>query len=219
MNGSERVAFIHANTTLSRPPLVPEIQLHLASEAHDLWLSTEEELGEIGLPPPFWAFAWAGGQALARHILDNPGIVRGKRTYDLASGSGLVAIVAKMAEAAHVIATDIDVFSITAMTLNAKANSVTIQTELHNRVPMTEMNSCEIILAGDVFYDRQLAEELWPLLHGQATAGRTVLIGDPGRAYLPKEGLDMISTYQVPVTRALEDSEIKHCHVWQVKPR
>src|SRR3954453_2619775 len=119
-------AFIRANTQILSPPLVPELRLHLAHEAVPLWIKAEEELGEIGLPPPFWAFAWAGGQALARYILDNPETVRGRRVLDFASGSGLVAIAAMKAGAKDVTACDIDPFAITAIGLNAKANHVTV---------------------------------------------------------------------------------------------
>ena len=126
MTIADRADFIRANTSVMTPPLVPEVRLHLAHEAVPLWQKTEEELGGLGLPPPFWAFAWAGGQALARHVLDNPGLVRGKRVIDLAAGSGLVGIAAMKAGAASALAADIDGFSVTAIGLNAVLNDVAL---------------------------------------------------------------------------------------------
>ena len=206
-------AFIRANTGLSTPPHVPEIRLHLADEAHDLWLKTEDELEAIGLPPPFWAFAWAGGQGLARHVLDHPGLVRGKRVLDFASGSGLVAIAAMLAGAADVTAADIDPWSETAVRLNAAKNGVTVGFTQEDQIGRTP--AADVVLAGDVFYDRDFADRLLPWLSELAAQGKTVLVGDPGRAYLPKDRLEACATYQVPVTRALEDSDVKKTTVWR----
>ncbi|GES53296.1 putative nicotinamide N-methyase [Rhizobium sp. ERR 1071] len=206
-------SFIRANTSLMAPPHVPEIRLHLASEAHELWLKTEEELQEIGLPPPFWAFAWAGGQGLARYILDHPEIVAGKTVLDFASGSGLVAIAAKRAGAVQVIAVDIDPWAGTAIRLNAAENGVALDFSGDNMIGQAVDEG--IILAGDVFYDRDFAASLVPWLRRLAGDGKTVLVGDPGRAYLPKDRLQEQATYQVPVTRALEDSEVKKTTVWR----
>ncbi|MGG6894084.1 MULTISPECIES: class I SAM-dependent methyltransferase [Rhizobium] len=206
-------SFIRANTSLMAPPHVPEIRLHLASEAHELWLKTEEELEEIGLPPPFWAFAWAGGQGLARYILDHPETVTGKTVLDFASGSGLVAIAARRAGASHVLAVDIDPWAGTAIQLNAVENGVDLEfsgDDIIGRAVETD-----VILAGDVFYDRDFAASLVPWLRRLAGEGRTALVGDPGRAYLPKDRLEAKATYQVPVTRALEDSEVKKTTVWR----
>jgi predicted nicotinamide N-methyase len=208
-----RTAFIRANTAILAPPLVPEVELHLATEAVPLWQKTEEELGEIGLPPPFWAFAWAGGQALARYVLDNPNIVRGKRVIDLASGSGLVAIAAMKAGAAHVLAADIDDFSAIAMTLNAAHNRVTL-TVSTNDLLTAPPPACDVILVGDLFYEQSLAARLLDWLLAAHYAGKRVLIGDPGRSYLPKASLVQLATYSVPVTRDLEDAEIKQGAVW-----
>jgi predicted nicotinamide N-methyase len=197
------------------PPHVPEIKLHLASEAHELWLKTEEELEQIGLPPPFWAFAWAGGQGLARHVLDHPEIVRGRRVLDFASGSGLVGIAAKMAGAGDVLAADIDPWAETAIRLNAEANAVSLDftgAELVGRAV-----DADIVLAGDVFYDRAFADALVPWFRRLAAGGKQVLVGDPGRAYLPKERLEYCAVYEVPVTRALEDSEVKKTTVWRFR--
>ncbi len=205
--------FIRANTGLIRPPHVPEIELHLADEAHDLWQRTEEELAEIGLPPPFWAFAWAGGQGLARHILDHPEIVRGKIVLDFASGSGLVAIAAAKAGATSVMASDIDPFCETAIRLNAAANGVSIAFDGSDLVGTDR--DWDVILAGDVFYEKPFAERLVPWFGALRTRGADILVGDPGRSYLPKSGLERLAVYEVPVTRALEDAEVKRTTVWR----
>ncbi|MFT4003676.1 MAG: methyltransferase [Rhizobium sp.] len=205
--------FIRANTSLMAPPHVPEIRLHLASEAHELWLKTEEELEEIGLPPPFWAFAWAGGQGLARYILDHPETVAGRTVLDFASGSGLVAIAASRAGASHVLAVDIDPWAGTAIRLNAVENGVAL--DFDGKDIVGRAVDAQVILAGDVFYDRDFAASLAPWLRRLAGEGKAVLVGDPGRAYLPKDCLEKRATYQVPVTRALEDSEVKKTTVWR----
>jgi len=207
--------FIRANTSLMAPPHVPEIRLHLASEAHALWLKTEEELAEIGLPPPFWAFAWAGGQGLARYILDHPDHVRGRSVLDFATGSGLVAIAASMAGAAQVLAADIDPWTETAVRLNAAANGVSIDFEGADLIGSAI--EADVLLAGDVFYDRGFADALLPWFQRLASEGKQILVGDPGRAYLPKDRLEFCAVYEVPVTRALEDSEIKKTTVWRFK--
>lgn len=206
-------AFIRANTALIAPPHVPEIRLHLADEAHDLWQRTEEELEAIGLPPPFWAFAWAGGQGLARHVLDNAGLVQGRKVLDFASGSGLVAIAAAKAGAAHVLAADIDAFCAAAVRLNAAANGVAVDFTDNDLVGTS--GAWDVILAGDVFYDRAFADRLLPWFAQMRRCGCEILVGDPGRAYLPKTGLEALATYQVPVTRALEDAEVKKTTVWR----
>lgn len=206
-------AFILENTDLMRPPHVPEILLYLATEAHDLWLKTEEDLEAIGLPPPFWAFAWAGGQGLARYILDNPKTVAGKQVLDFASGSGLVAIAAKLAGAADVLAADIDPWTQTAVMLNAAENGVEIGFTGENQIGLDV--DTDVVLAGDVFYDRDFAAALVPWLTRLADAGKVVLVGDPGRSYLPKARLERLAVYEVPVTRALEDSEVKRTTVWR----
>ncbi|NLS05651.1 methyltransferase [Rhizobium sp. P32RR-XVIII] len=206
--------FIRANTSLITPPHVPEIRLHLASEAHELWLKTEEELAEIGLPPPFWAFAWAGGKGLARYILDHPQTVRGKRVFDFATGSGLVAIAAKLAGAAAVRAADIDPWAETAVRLNAAANGVSVDFDGADLIGQDV--DADVVLAGDVFYDRAFAEALVPWFEQLSGEGKEV-VGDPGRAYVPKERLEFCAIYEVPVTRALEDSEIKKTTVWRFR--
>jgi predicted nicotinamide N-methyase len=214
---TEPVSFILANTGVIAPPHVPEIALHLASEVHDLWLKTEDELAEIGLPPPFWAFAWAGGQGLARYILDHPETVAGKSVIDFASGSGLVAIAACKAGARSVLAVDIDPWAETAIGLNAALNAVSITIQ---RTDMIGVDiEADVLLAGDVFYDQSFAAALVPWLERQAERGVTVLVGDPGRAYCPKERLERLAVYEVPVTRVLEDSEVKRTTVWAFSGR
>jgi len=207
-------SFIRANTALSAPPHVPEIRLHLADEAHQLWLKTEEDLGALGLPPPFWAFAWAGGQGLARHLIDTPHLVAGKTVLDFASGSGLVAIAASLAGAARVTAADIDPWAAIVSRLNATENGVAFAFHQTDLIGTDE--GWDVVLAGDVFYDRAMADLVWPWFTALSRRGAMVLVGDPGRAYCPKQGLELLATYMVPVTRALEDSEIKRTSVWRV---
>ncbi|MBO1038111.1 class I SAM-dependent methyltransferase [Brucella pituitosa] len=204
--------FILANTGLQAPPHVPEISLHLADEAHDLWHKTEEELATIGLPPPFWAFAWAGGQGVARYILDHPDRVTGKTVLDFASGSGLVAIAAMKSGATSVLASDIDPFALPAIEINAAANSVAITPTLTDLIDQD--HDWDVVLAGDVFYEKQLADRLIPWFSKLAARGARIIVGDPGRAYLPKDRLEQLAVYTVPVTRALEDAEVKRTTVW-----
>jgi predicted nicotinamide N-methyase len=198
------------------PPLVPEVLLHLAEESLPIWQKTEEQLGEEGLPPPFWAFAWAGGQALARHVLDHPETVAGKRIVDLAAGSGLVAIAAMRAGAASTVAAEIDAFAVDAIRLNAAANGVTV--EAIERDLLDEgVPSADVILVGDLFYEKPLAERALVWLRRCQAHGLDILIGDPGRSYLPREALAIVARYEVPVTRELEDAEIKRTAVWRLK--
>ena len=211
-------AFIRANTRLVPVPYAPEIRLHLADEATALWQKTEDALDTVGLPPPFWAFAWAGGQALARHILDDPAIAQGRRALDFASGSGLVAIAAARAGARHVLASDLDPFAIDAIGLNARANGVGDVVEAAGTDLIGTTPDADLILAADVFYERDLAGAVVGWLADLQARGRTVLIGDPGRTYLPRDRLERLASYAVPVSRALEDAEIKQSHVWRLRP-
>jgi predicted nicotinamide N-methyase len=208
--------FIRRNTEILSPPLVPEVKLHLAAESVPLWQKTEEELGEIGLDPPFWAFAWAGGQALARYVLDRPSIVRRRSVLDFASGSGLVAIAAMKGGAARVIAADIDEFALSAIDLNAALNAVAVET-IGDDLLACSPPSVDVILVGDLFYEKALGERLFAWLEEAQSRGILVLIGDPGRSYLPRDRLERIADYQVPVTRDLEDAEIKQSAVWQLR--
>ena len=242
-----RAAFIRANTTVMSPPLVPELKLHLAGEAVPLWQKTEKELQQIGLAPPFWAFAWAGGQALARHVLDHPEIIRGRSAVDLASGSGLVGIAALKAGAERVLAADIDQFAVVAIGMNARLNCSFPPPrgeglraggvwQLDSRTPTPapphkgegslEVTSTDLLLAppppvgvilvGDLFYEMDLAARVYAWLRQAESQGSAVLIGDPGRSYLPRDKLEKLGEYQVPVTRDLEDAEIKLTAVWRL---
>ncbi|WP_425540389.1 class I SAM-dependent methyltransferase [Rhodoblastus acidophilus] len=213
LSPGDRAAFIVAETRLAPTPHAPEICLHLADEATELWQKTEDELGEIGLPPPFWAFAWAGGQALARYILDNPETVAGKNVLDFASGSGLVAIAAAKAGAARVEACDIDAFALESMRLNAAANGVRIFPRDDLAIGADE--GWDVALAGDVSYEQDMAQAVTDWLEALHRRGARVLIGDPGRTYLARDRLEQVAEYRVPVSRALEDCEIKRSSVWR----
>ena len=214
---ADPVPFIRANTRLRPVPHVPEIMLHLADEAVPLWQKTEDELGEIGLPPPFWAFAWAGGQALARYLLDNAERIAGQRVLDLAAGSGLVAIAAARAGAAPVIAAEIDALAASAILLNVEANGVHAEVLVQDLLdhPAAEPRY-DLILVGDLFYERRTAERALSFLERHAALGCRVLIGDPGRAYLPRKRLVRLCEYRIPVARDLEDREIKRTAVWEL---
>lgn len=214
---TDRDAFIRANTRLRAVPLTPEISLHLADEAVPLWKMTEDELGERGLPPPFWAFAWAGGQALARYVLDNADAVRGRRVLDLASGSGLVGIAAMKAGAKCCLCADIDGFALTAIALNAQANRTAVSVTGDDL--LETQGDWDVILAGDIFYEQDTAARALTFAGRCLARGASVLIGDPGRSYLPKDRLEKLAEYSVPVTRELEDAEIKRTAVWTLAQR
>jgi predicted nicotinamide N-methyase len=207
--------FIRANTRLEVPPLVPEVQLHLASEVVPIWEATEEELAASGLPPPFWAFAWAGGQALARYLLDHPDVVRGKRVLDFAAGSGLQGIAAKLAGAASVEAVEIDAFACAACRLNAEANGVAM-TAREEDIVGSANPGWDVVLAGDICYERPAAERITAWLRGLVTQDCLVLMGDPGRTYLPREGLERLIAYGVKTSRELEDSDLRNAVVWRL---
>jgi predicted nicotinamide N-methyase len=210
----DATAFIRAQTRLLPVPHAPELRLHLADEATALWEKTEEELGEMGLPPPFWAFAWAGGQALARHVLDHPSLVAGRTVLDFAAGSGLAGIAAAKAGATTVEAVDIDGFALAAIRLNAEANGVAVEARCADIVG--EDRGWDVVLAGDVCYQRDMAERVFAWLTALAARGAQILIGDPGRSYLPRHELVQVATYEVPTTRALEDAEVKRTSVWRL---
>ncbi|HWD49906.1 MAG TPA: methyltransferase [Rhizomicrobium sp.] len=203
--------FILSNTALLAPPLVPEIKLHLAVEIMPLWRKTEEELEAMGVSPPYWAFAWAGGQALARYILDHPEIVVGKSVLDFGSGSGLVGIAAAKAGARSVLSADIDHCACAAIALNASANGTRVETCNDDLIGSHE--SWDVILIGDMCYERRLAENLLDWLR---ESGANVLLGDPGRSYFPKSGVERLALYNVQVTRDLEDREIRETGVYRL---
>ena len=208
--------FIAANTRLQAVPHAPEISLWLADEITPLWRLTEEELGEMGLPPPFWAFAWAGGQALARWLLDHPDQVAGRRVIDLATGSGLVAVAAMKAGAASVLAADIDPFCAAAVAANATSNGVEIAFTDANLLDAPPPPA-DLICAGDVFYEKPMAEAVLAWLKQAQANGTRVIVGDPGRSYKPADHLETLATYEVPVLTALEDSEVKRTSVYRFR--
>jgi predicted nicotinamide N-methyase len=207
--------FILANTRLLAVPLVPEVRLHLAEESLPIWQKTEEELGRINVPPPWWAFAWAGGQALARYVLDNAALVAGRSVLDLGAGSGLAGIAAMKAGAAQTLAADTDPFSLAAIALNAGANEVALEATDRDLLG-TEPGPFEAVLVGDLFYERPLAERVLRFLEATRSQGAAVLVGDPCRSYFPRDCFVQVAEYSVPVTRDLEDAEIKHTRVWQL---
>ena len=210
---TDPAAFITANTRLQPVPHAPEISLWLADEVTPIWRLTEEELGEMGLPPPFWAFAWAGGQALARYLLDHPHEVAGRRMLDFAAGSGLVGVAAMKAGAAETLCADIDPFCEAAVQANASANGVRLDFTDRNLLE-AEPPPVDVICAGDICYERPMTEAVLAWLERARARGTRVLIGDPGRTYFPRSGLEFLAEYRVPTTRELEDQEIKRSSVW-----
>jgi predicted nicotinamide N-methyase len=206
----DRAALLLAHTRLRRPEIVPEIELHLVDDIVSLWRVTGEDA-----PPPFWAVAWLGGQALARYVLDHPGEVRGRRVLDLGSGSGLVAIAARLAGASGVLAADIDPFCATAIARNAAANEVSVEVTLDDLLSH-DPPEVDVVLAGDVWYEQELAARVTTWL---ARSTARVLLGDPGRTYLPRDGWTELSAYDVPTTRELEGVETKRVRVFSPAPR
>ncbi|GAA1605541.1 class I SAM-dependent methyltransferase [Actinoplanes couchii] len=203
--------FVRAHTVAAPVPFVPEVTLLQADDPIALWEATEE--GGTSQPPPFWAFAWAGGQALARHVLDDPDLVARRSVLDLATGSGLVAVAAAKAGAAPVTANDIDPYSLAAARANAEANEVRIETVEDDLLDSDQRWG--VVLAGDVFYSREMANRVLPFLKRAAFHGSLVLVGDPGRAYLP-EGLIERAVYDVPVVEELESVLVRRTTVWQL---
>jgi predicted nicotinamide N-methyase len=211
---ADPTAFIRRETIIAAPPLVPEIRLHLATEITPIWQATETTLLREGLPPPYWAFAWPGGQALARTILDDPAIVAGKRVLDFAAGSGLVAIAAAKAGARSVIAAEIDKFAASAIALNATLNGVGVPVALEDVVG-TE-GPWDLVLAGDVCYERPMAERVTAWLRRLVGQGTEVLMGDPGRSYLPRSGLQLVTRHRVPTSLELEDRTERETVIWRL---
>jgi predicted nicotinamide N-methyase len=209
--------FVRRNTTITVPPLVPEIRLYLATEVTPIWLATEETLARSGLPPPFWAFAWAGGQALARYVLDRPAVVAGRSVLDFGAGSGLVGIAAAKAGAASVVAAEIDQFAGASISANAALNDVEIAVQTVDLLGTTG-SGWEVVTAGDVCYERPMADRVTGWLRTMAAGGALVLLGDPGRTYLPGEGLVERARYVVPTSLELEDRETREAVIWEVLP-
>jgi len=211
----DRAAFVRRNTAITAPSLVPEISLYLATEIAPIWQATEDTLALSALPPPFWAFAWAGGQALARFLLDHPERVAGRSVLDFGAGSGIVAIAAAKAGAASVLAAEIDHFAAAAIAANASLNDVAIAVTTTDLLDTVDAR-WEVVTAGDVCYERPMADRVMGWLRGLAARGTLALLGDPGRAYLPSEGLIERAHYLVPTSRELEDRDIRDAIVWQV---
>jgi len=206
--------FIRANTRLTAPPLLPELRLHLADEPFVLWERIERETGQRGLPVPFWAFPWAGGTALARYLLDHPGQVAGRVVLDLAAGSGLVGIAAARAGAAAVTASEVDPLAAAVIALNAQANGVTLAVTPGDLLG-GRARGADLVLAGDACYEKRLADRIMAFLDRAGASGARVLLGDPGRAYLPRAGLEPVASYDVPTWPGLEDARLKRATVWQ----
>ena len=209
--------FVRRNTTIVAPLLVPEIRLHLATEVTPIWQATEETLARSALPPPFWAFAWAGGQALARYLLDHPANVAGRSVLDLGAGSGLVAIAAAKAGARSVLAAEVDHFAAEAIAANAAINGVVISVATADLLDTVNLR-WDVVTAGDVCYEQPMADRVVGWLRGMAARGTIVVLGDPGRAYLPCGGLVERARYVVPTSRELEDREYRETVVWELLP-
>jgi predicted nicotinamide N-methyase len=207
--------FIRRETAIASPPLVPEISLYLATEITPIWHASEAALERQGIDPPYWAFAWPGGQALARHLLDHPALVAGQRLLDFAAGSGLVAIAAARV-GARAEANDIDPVALEAIAMNAALNHVAVSVASGDLTG----TDCrwDVVLAGDVCYEKPMAERVFPWLVACANAGALVLMADPGRAYLPARGLERIAAYDVPTSLELEDRTLRETIVWRILP-
>jgi predicted nicotinamide N-methyase len=199
--------FVLAHTRVRPAPYVPEVRLHLSDDSIELWEATQVAVERGDLPPPFWAFVWAGGQALARHLLDRPELVAGRRVVDVATGSGLVAIAAALS-GASVLATDVDELAIAATRLNVRLNDVSVDVTVTDVREVTA-DPGTLVTVGDVFYDDKIAAVMLPALSRLAAAGAEVLVGDPHRAYLPRESLLPVATYDVEVETDIEDAPVK----------
>lgn len=210
--------FIRANTVLEAPSMVPELRLHLATEITPIWRATEVDLERMGVPPPYWAFCWPGGQAIARHILDHPELVRGMRVLDFAAGSGIAAFAAMKAGASLAVGNDIDAYSVAAMRLNAEANNLAIAIDQRDLLAIEAERGFDVVLAGDVCYEKPLAEQVFAWLQAHARNGALVLLGDPGRSYLPTRGLGEMARYDILTSLQLENHGMKETIVWRVLP-
>lgn len=214
MNEASRRRFIRRHTRLAAPPLIPEIRLHLADEMTPLWRATQTTLDDLDLPPPYWAFAWPGGQALARFMLDDIAAMRRRRVFAFAAGSGIDAIAAVLAGADRVVASDIDPFALSAIALNARANGVEVETtaaDVLDRAPP----DADVVIAADVFYEGPMAARVQRWLRRCAAGGAIVLTADPGRSYLPERGLEPLASYDVPTPEELEDAPQKRTTVYR----
>jgi predicted nicotinamide N-methyase len=211
------IDFVRENTIATQAPLVPEITLHLASEVTPLWHATEAVLERNGLPPPYWAFAWPGGQTFARILLDRPELARGRRVLDFASGCGIAAIAAAKSGAARIVASEIDAFAVAALGLNAALNGVTFDI-FEGDILADPPTGWDLILAGDVCYEKPMADRTLAWLDLAVAQGTEVLIADPGRAYLPKSGLIEIARHDVPTPLDLENRKIMTTVIYRYAP-
>ena len=211
--------FIRANTALAAPAMVPEFKLWLASEYVPIWQATETWLEEQNVDPPYWAFCWPGGQAIARYLLDNPTLVEGRRVIDLAAGSGVSSLAAARAGAASVVANDIDALSLIAARLNARANDLAVEVSLEDWLAGPDgAPDAEVVIAGDVCYERDMSTRALAWLRGHARLGRLVLLGDPGRNYFSAHGLEERARYEIPTSLQLENRGMRETVVWRVLP-
>jgi predicted nicotinamide N-methyase len=211
--------FIRANTALERPAMVPELRLWLASEYVPIWQATEDWLEQQNVDPPYWAFCWPGGQAIARYLLDNPDTVRGKRVIDFAAGSGVSSMAAARAGAQSVIANDIDLLSLVAARLNAAANGLVVELSADDWLARPESApAADVVIAGDVCYEREMSARALAWLRRHANAGRLVLLGDPGRNYFSAQGLEELARYEIPTSLQLENRGMRETVVWRVLP-
>jgi predicted nicotinamide N-methyase len=211
--------FIRANTALERPAMVPELRLWLASEYVPIWQATEDWLEQQNVDPPYWAFCWPGGQAIARYLLDNPDAVRGKRVIDFAAGSGVSSMAAARAGAQSVIANDIDLLSLVAARLNAAANGLVVELSSDDWLARPESApAADVVIAGDVCYEREMSARALAWLRRHANAGRLVLLGDPGRNYFSAQGLEELARYEIPTSLQLENRGMRETVVWRVLP-
>lgn len=212
-------SFIRANTALEAPAMVPEFKLWLASEYVPIWQATEAWLEEQNVDPPYWAFCWPGGQAVARYLLDNPALVTGKRVIDFAAGSGVSSMAAAKAGAASVLANDIDLLSLEAARLNADANGLAIETSSADWLAGADGDpDTDVVIAGDVCYERDMSQRALAWLRSHANRGRLVLLGDPGRNYFSAQGLEERARYEIPTTLQLENRGMRETVVWRVLP-
>lgn len=215
MTPEAAASFVVAQTAIERAPLVPELALHLASEITPIWQASEASLARAGVEPPYWAFAWPGGQALARFVLDDPAQVAGRRVLELAAGGGIAAIAAARA-GATVTAAEIDPLAAAAIRANAALNDVRVSVLIGD--PLLRPAEAEAILAGDVCYEARMTARVVPWLREAASRGIVVLLADPGRAYLPRAGLVPLARYEVAVTCELEDRLVRETTVYRVLP-
>jgi predicted nicotinamide N-methyase len=216
MTPEDRHVFIAQHTTIAAPAFVPEVELWTGGLAMPLWEQAALADARPAVPPPYWAWPWAGGLALARFVLDHPALVHGARVADVGAGGGIVAIAAALAGAGAVTAIDIEPFAVEACRLNAAANGVKV--DVSEADPAGTDDGWDVVLAGDLWYESELAARMEPWLRSLAARGATVLIGDLGRAYLPADGLVELAHYVVPTLDDLEHAASKEVRVFRILP-